>query len=293
MKTNTPVRVLTAAVACCCLAVVVSAGLHAHAAESSGNSGSKPRLTFVTYNVLADRKDAAKRVPALLKLLENSSADVIALQEVAPWFMKALFAQEWTRKYHPAPAREDTQAPGGLLILSKTPILKHGFYRLAGRQGRGVLAVKLKASGRELLVATVHLESPLESGRIRAKQLTSVLGLLGDKDDAVLLGDFNFGDGEQPETRTLPKSYVDPWPLLKKGQPGYTWNIEKSDMARRGSFPGEKSRRLDRILMRSKFWKPKSVSIIGDTPVKKGDKSLFPSDHFGLMATFAALPAMP
>lgn len=46
-----------------------------------------------------------------------------------------------------------------------------------------------------------------------------------------------------------------------------------------------KSRRLDRILIRSSLWKPASVRIVGDQPVTPGDKSLFPSDHFGLTGT--------
>jgi hypothetical protein len=73
--------------------------------------------------------------------------------------------------------------------------------------------------------------------------------------------------------------------MVHPKDPGYTWNIEVSDMARKGSFPGEPSRRLDRILVRSNVWVPEKIRIIGDKPVVPKNKELFPSDHFGLIAT--------
>jgi hypothetical protein len=74
--------------------------------------------------------------------------------------------------------------------------------------------------------------------------------------------------------------------MLRRGEAGCTWNIEKNEMARRGSFPGEGSRRLDRILIRSRTWKPKAVRLLGTEPLSTERKDLFPSDHFGLLAVF-------
>lgn len=135
-------------------------------------------------------------------------------------------------------------------------------------------------------VATTHLESPLAEGPVRGRQLDAIFPRLKDADDAVFLGDFNFGDAE-PEEKRIDSAYVDLWKSLKANDPGYTWNIETSDMARKGSFPGEKSRRLDRILLRTPLWKAKGIRIIGDQPIPPGKKDLFPSDHFGLVATIA------
>jgi len=55
-------------------------------------------------------------------------------------------------------------------------------------------------------------------------------------------------------------------------------------MDRKGSFPDEKSRRLDRILIKSKRVKPISANILGDKPLKE-ETEVFPSDHFGLQAS--------
>ena len=248
-------------------------------------------LTFATYNVLADEVRTAERVPPLLALLRDSDADVIALQEASSWFLKDLMKQEWVRKGYQAKMPEDGPVnPGGQFILSRLPIREVAYKVLPGPQRRTVLTATLDAGGRRLAVATTHLESRLEDGPVRAKQLDAIFPLLRDSDDAVLLGDLNFGDGEEPDTSHLDKAFVDLWTTLRPGEPGFTWNIEASDMARKGSFPGEKSRRIDRILLRSAVWRPKSVRIVGDQPVKPGDKSLFPSDHFGLVGTVERKP---
>jgi endonuclease/exonuclease/phosphatase family metal-dependent hydrolase len=256
----------------------------------AGQPAEKRELTLLTYNVLADPVGAKKRIPPLLKLLDESDADIIALQEVAPWFMKMLLAERWVSEkgYYFTKAGQRILMPGGQLIMSKHKIERATWRILPGRQRRTVLVATLRINGRRLDVATTHMESYLEDGPTRAKQLDVIFPLLKEADDAVFLGDFNFGDGEKPDSDHLAKDYVDLWLPLKAKKPGFTWNIEVSDMARKGSFPGEKSRRIDRILVRSKVWTPKQIKIIGDQPVIPGNKDLFPSDHFGLFGSLTS-----
>jgi tyrosyl-DNA phosphodiesterase 2 len=244
----------------------------------------KKELTLVTYNILGDPVELKKRVPALLKILQDSNADLIALQEVVPWFSAAVGKEEWARAYQMPKIRPEDA--GGQWILSKLPIEKASVHKLPGPQGRTVLIVTLKAAGRRLDVATTHLESPLQDGPMRAKQLDAILPRLKDADDALFLGDFNFGEGEAEEKK-IDAAYVDLWTSLRPKEPGLTWDVEASDMAKKSSFPGEKSRRLDRILLRSSTWKPKGIRIMGDQPLNAGKKDLFPSDHFGLVATIS------
>src|SRR5690606_23614534 len=128
---------------------------------------------------------------------------------------------------------------------------------------------------------------------IRAAQLDEIFAELGrERDDpgvvaTVFCGDLNFGDGEQPDTAHLDPEFVDLWTTLRPGEPGFTWDIEHSAMARLGSFVGEPSRRLDRILLRSRGFAPAAIEIIGDRPVEPADRGLFPSDHFGLIGEIA------
>lgn len=238
-------------------------------------------LVFCTYNVLADQVGVQKRLPALFAILQESQADIIALQEVAPWFLLALEQEEWARAYHPTIVDGKHVAPGGQYILSKLPVKSFVYRYLPGRQRRTVLVAEVEVNGRRIAVATTHMESYLEDGPIRAAQLDVIFPLLAGYDDAILLGDLNFGDGE-PETAHLRSDYVDLWTVLHPAKPGFTWDIEKSRMARRGSFPKERSRRLDRILVSSAVWDPKWIRIVGDQAVTQ-DNELFPSDHFGLV----------
>lgn len=258
-----------------------------HSKDTSQATSSSPTtLTLLTYNVLADPRKASQRIPKLLEILGKSKADIIALQEVSPWFLKSLNKQSWVKPYYRVGSNKGKVAPGGLYLLSKLPVKEYHYERLPSKQGRGFLMAKYRWHGRSFAVGTVHLESPLKAGALRAKQMKAAFSRLGRAEGSVLLGDYNFGDGEQPETATLPNHYIDPWPMIYPNQYGYTWNREVSEMAKKGSYPGEKSRRIDRILLRSEYWRPESIEILGNRPVVPGQKSLFPSDHFGLLGRF-------
>ena len=238
-------------------------------------------LKLLTYNVLADKVEIEKRIPAIFKMMQNSDADVIAMQEVAPWFMELLLKEKWVKNYHMPMEKDQVVVAHGLLILSKGPITKITADYLPSRQQRAYLVIDTKIKGLDLKIGTCHLESPLESGEARAQQLDIFFNLLNPADNAILLGDFNFGDGEKPETTKIPATFLDVWLEANKGKPGFTWDIEKSNMAKKGSFPNEGSRRIDRILVKSKSLKPKEAKIIGMEPLDI-KKELFPSDHFGL-----------
>ncbi|MCB9749000.1 MAG: endonuclease/exonuclease/phosphatase family protein [Myxococcales bacterium] len=248
-----------------------------------------PPLTLVTYNVLADRVRVSERLPPLLELLARADADVIALQEVTDWIARLIHEQPWARGYYASTIGGRRAHPGGQYILSRRPILRSSAIELAGRQRRTAVLSTIEAGGVELTVVTTHLESFLEDGPTRARQLDQIFERLQLEDDATLLGDLNFGDGE-PEEGSINAEFDDVWRALRPGEPGFTWNIERSEMARAGSFAGEASRRLDRVLLRSDHWVGASIEIIGDQPVHAGARDLFPSDHFGLVARLEARP---
>lgn len=239
---------------------------------------------LLTYNVLADPVHQETRLPAIFDILGKSDADIIALQEVAPWFLIELEKQEWLKKYHGTLSEGKLIAPRGLLILSKSPIQKVTAELLTTRQHRALLVVETEIKGVKAAVATCHLESPLEASRTRAIQIDEFYKILDQAGHSVFLGDFNFGDGEEPETSMLIPKFVDSWKLTNAKDVGYTWNMEKNEMAKSGSFPNEKSRRLDRIFIKSKHLTPHKTEIIGDQEIEK-TKGLYPSDHFGLLGT--------
>ena len=142
--------------------------------------------------------------------------------------------------------------------------------------------IDIGSQGAEML--TSHVNIGKKEARIQAVQILRDVGLRG-ADDAVFLGDFNFGDGWTPETGQLDPKFTDLCSSLRPSEPGYTWNIEVNPMAKSGPFPNEKSGRIDRILLRSEAWKPSKIEIVGQAPISQDDESLFPSDHFGLIGT--------
>lgn len=243
------------------------------------NSQESKNIKFITYNVLADPVEVEKRAPQIFNILKDSDADIIALQEVAPWFLELLLKESWVKNYNFPKIKGEILVVRGLLLLSKTTITNIVADLLPSRQHRGYLIIETKIKNLEMKICTCHLDSLLEDGAWRAQQLEILFKLLHTSGNSILLGDLNFGDAEQPETAKIPSDYTDIWLATNKDKPGFTWDIEKSIMAKKGSFPKEKSRRLDRILIKSKSVKPNSAKIVGDIALTK---ELFPSDHFGL-----------
>jgi len=161
--------------------------------------------------VLADPALRKERIPTLLALLETSDAEIIALQEVTPWLLQELKRKQWFGNYHAPDLADKVICPGGLLILSKNKIDNVEFGHLPSRQNRAFLKVDTSIAGRTFTIAACHLDSPLKAGAIRSKQLDSLFEKLKEKTNAILLGDFNFGDDEMPETTHLRKQYKDAW----------------------------------------------------------------------------------
>ena len=244
-------------------------------------------LRIVSYNVIVDQLDA-RRTPALLELLCRCDADIIALQEVTPWFLEALRQQPWVRSYYSTLADATQRPPGGLVILSRLWIDRTVVHRMPSMEGRVAVVASVKvpiALDRvsTLDVCNLHLESPLQMGRVRALQIWMAVRMLKRSTDAVMLGDFNFGDEDRPDTAAIPPSYVDLWRTLRGDEPGLTWDMQRNTLAKQRAYPGEGSRRLDRILLRSTGWHGADIKMIGTGPIAE-DKDVFPSDHFGLLS---------
>ena len=210
---------------------------------------------------------------------------------MAPWFANLLLKEPWVQQYHRPLKNGKTFIAHEFLVLSRFPILDTEAAPLPGKQHRAYFAVTLQLPTGPAKVATCHLESLLEDGPTRAQQLDIYFQRLAGSADAFFAGDFNFGDGEQPDTKHLAPDFCDAWPAVHPKLPGFTWDIEKSRMARSESFPGESSRRLDRVLFRSAHWTPTRAELLGTEPVSSKNKRLFPSDHFGLLVVFSRTPA--
>lgn len=242
-------------------------------------------LKIVTLNVLATPWKAEQRMPALFAELAASDADIIALQEVAPWIATKLQEEPWINRYHyPKSKSGDMLIAHEFVTLTKEEPTALQTLQLPSSQNRIAFLTTIPLGDSQLTIASIHLDSFLEDGPIRAQQLSTLFKNLDPTSNVVLLGDFNFGHGEQPDTAALSPDYADLWLELESDSPGYTWDRKRNKRAQIDSFEGELSRRLDRILIKGKWYEAKSIELFADTPISHKKDRLYPSDHFGLKA---------
>ena len=229
-----------------------------------------------------------QRTNELLTWLARQDADIIALQEVTPSFVRALNAQSWRSAYNRVDTLTDTQLsesyyiqePAGVLILSKFPLVRTASVPLASsRLARRMLLATVQVGNLALRLANIHLDSFPQDGAVRARQLRQAFKALVPDEHALLIGDFNFANDAQPETGALRSEYVDPWLLLHRNDPGHTYSVTENTLARANAFADEPSRRLDRILIRSSSWAPVTIRKLRVQTSAKGDIAAELSDH--------------
>eukprot|EP00727_Mastigamoeba_balamuthi_P012540 m51a1_g7909 putative endonuclease exonuclease phosphatase family protein (898) ;mRNA; r:169301-174200 len=211
-------------------------------------------LRVVTYNVLFhENAHGALRHPRLLDVVRAEDPDVVCLQEVTPPFLAQLLATAWVRdSYWISDCVGDTVTPYGTVMLARVPAAALTVTELPSRLCRRAIAALFEFEGnRSLAVVTAHLESFPEDSEWRRAQLACMAALAQQSPDAVIAGDFNFGDG--PEDAGLPEGYADLWPLLHAGEGGgdggVTFDPQGNGMT--GALGSTRRARLDRVLLRS------------------------------------------
>jgi poly(A) polymerase len=261
-------------------------------------------LSVASFNVLFDLYepellDTGRRTTAAISQLRQVDADIIALQEVTPPFLRELLGTPWIREHFFLSDGPDatTVTPYGVVLLSRFPFasLTQSIFSRDKRTIAGELALR----GGSLWVATTHLTSNADphSSTTRAAQIRTMLHRAqwmeahgSEVPDLLVMGDFNFGDGA-PEAQLFAEAgFVDVWTTLRPGEPGYTYDPARNALAALTTSAGQ-SQRFDHIMMRSSSGRltPRQVSLFGEEPVSgrpaPGGGPLFLSDHFGLSCT--------
>ena len=254
-------------------------------AQNNGANVSISELTVVTFNVWFDQYYQQERCQALLRVIRDCNADIICLQEITFSFLKQLLQLEWVQaNYYVSDCTGNTIQPYGVLLLSRMPIALLRWHDLPSMMARRLLVAELKINNQITQIATAHLESTRLFGSVRKQQLELIFPALEKSKHAVLMGDFNFCSSNLAENANLNPDYQDMWPVLKNGQPGYTEDTDVNLM-RLEKTGRHKQVRYDRILVRSSIsgWQPKSIELLGTTPISANYPAVFPSDHFGLV----------
>lgn len=249
-------------------------------------------LSVLTYNVLYDLYEAEhiytrERRVACCALVETNDADIVALQEVTPEFWAELLAAPWVRERYHVSAGPDALGlqPYGQVLLSRWPLALELHHFSVHKK---LLLGQLILAGRPLTIAAVHLTSNQKDGASdkRAEQLAVLAARLAQRPgDVLVLGDLNFGDGDENHQLSA-AGLVDVWQQLHPHHPGFTFDPVANPLAALMSRSGQAAR-FDRVLLRAATAALTPIELVrfGDRPfAERLGHSMFASDHFGLCA---------
>lgn len=292
------------------------------------SSANAMQIKFITWNILFDLerdesnnfvanddKEASElRWGQLLDEIRSENADVIALQEVSPRFVKQLQQTEWVRDdFSISSGYIDYLTPYGNLVLwnHKKLDVCNLEYCMDGTRSRAVIA-SLKIRGpldaTIFNFANVHLPADqvsnssntklLDRSIARKRELGAIICKLQHLEQLqkqpsipIVLGDFNTEDDSMLSKRF----FTDAWLQSEQRDDinGFTfdWKTNERAMATRMfSHSDKEPRRIDYIFVgmtRDKnylpyhFLKATKSKLLGNMP-----QSIPPSDHFGISIEF-------
>jgi len=242
-------------------------------------------IKLLTYNVWFSEEYISERAQGIFRILHESDADIIALQEVTFHFLQLILMQDWIRKeFFISDIKGDTFSSYGVVLLFRIPAKRLTLYQLPSNMERQLLIAEFTINDQPFKVATVHLESMRNSADVRAEQLNSIFPLLSNN-NSVLMGDFNFCSSNVNEYRNIDDSYTDLWDELRSDNFGATLNSDLNPMLTTKSS-NRIMARYDKILMRNEnqVWQCMQIALLGDTAISRHQPNIFPSDHFAVVA---------
>lgn len=246
-------------------------------------------LTIVTWNTLWDRYDAdrvetARRIPLIVRALEELDADIIALQEVERPLATAILAAPWARAYAASDAPNGTDVrESGVLLLSRLEVQEVAYHALGPH--KGLVAMTVVTAAGPIVIAAVHLSSDhtqLGAERRKVELRDIATGLDGLDCSAILLGDFNDAAANVSDALRMKDTWTE---LYGQDDTTVTFDPPNNPLARISSLTGRASR-LDRVFVRGAAGgvtlRPMAARRFADRPSEDG---LFASDHYGVCVT--------
>lgn len=245
-------------------------------------------------NIRHDADRWPERRPLLSQGLRRLAPDVIALQEVALGIdQAALLQSDLNGEMDAAPyaafvePKTGAAPTEGIGCLTRLPVARSTRLELPGGW-RIAQALDFRQDGVSFCVVNTHLHhEPADSEEIRAKQSAAIMEYLEaeaarDPDKHwILAGDFN----ATPETETVQRvltRLVSAYPIIHGAEPKYTYPtpLAAEDYADPTSYHC-----IDYLFV-SPSIHVHDIQMIFDEP-GPDDPALFPSDHFGLLATIS------
>lgn len=255
-------------------------------------------MKVATLNIWGFNGPWRERLALIRAELERLRPDLLGLQEVNTRD-GVCQAEEiagglgYEVAFGPALQREDGSSYGNAL-LSRAPILAQRVHQLPvlDVEPRALLSVRVQTEHGALPVFVTHLDWELDRGYARLAQVRHIVATMAEQAQAelppVLMGDFN-AEPDSDEIRYLRglavvegagTHFADAWTQAGDGTAGTTFD-RRNDYARAAREP---SRRLDYIFTRGE---PLSAELAFATPTEVDGVTVWPSDHFGLVADLA------
>jgi len=281
--------------------------------KSMTSSSRIKSLEIVTYNIwFGTREETVQeispRITELMSLIHTKKPDIICLQEMTDTIMQVIESIEWVQKSYWI-SGNNYSAGYGITILSRFPVINIVEQKFPTKLGRSLLVAQFEVNKEKLFVGTVHLESYAKDYQTRKKQLIVAKEYLtGMGGNSMLMGDFNFADeNECIELSFFLSPYIDVWKQLRPDEIGFTYDMQENIMLNETlKMKGREDarNRIDLILYncaQEKKFKPELIELLGTEEILKDRKipdghkkdTIFPSDHFGLHATFLREPTSP
>lgn len=247
-------------------------------------------LTFNVHHGVGP--DGRHDLPRLARLLDDTGADLICLQEVDRHFGgrsehvdQALLlsrALDMELAWGPAIDRPGQGAEGrrqyGNALLSRLPVLADDVHPLPGDgEPRSALRARVQLGGGTLAVTVTHLSN--RSAADRAAQAAVLAGLHDDPaEPAVLVGDLN-ADADAPELDVLRERLADAWHLAgDRSDQSSRWSLRAQQGLTHPS--GHPRVRIDQV------WVTPGIAVRGAQVLDGADAS----DHNPLLVDLDVVP---
>jgi endonuclease/exonuclease/phosphatase family metal-dependent hydrolase len=246
-------------------------------------------MRVATYNLRHHANRWAERFPLVVHTLLQADADLIGLQEVslrlgnkdqATLIADAMNEQLGLESYKVF-FREGAgylKGKEGIAFLYRVPFLATRSIDLPVLWRVAQLA-KVKMHGQIVGVINTHLHhKPIENEEIRYPQTRRVLEWAKSHPfPCVIVGDFN----AQPDSSTIKmikQSYSSAYEQYNGQEPEFTWPtpLLQADPTR--------TEMIDYVFYDPSKFQVDHCELIGTYPAVN-DESLYPSDHFGILAT--------
>lgn len=262
--------------------------------QSPQEDDTEPLLSIITWNVWFGNLEATKRYQAIIETFLHRLPSVICCQEVTSQFLDMLLKHPGIQEHYCISDDGNQQTLGGygVLILWKRslPFRSLRLHPLPSKMGRKLLELEVDRHGAPFKIATVHLESLPPYHEARGKQLRLATDYLRKSQvPSLLMGDFNFCSTNEQENKNIPADFMDVWAQVRPEDNGWTEDTHINIM-RYNQKQKHKQVRFDRVLLHQgsapDSWLPQEIELLGTEPLP-ALPDIWPSDHFGLWATFS------